>query len=129
MKPYLKTACFILLITCSIFKSYKAKACFDVELRKELTPFSDSVSIELLHGQKTSSHLFTNSTANGIILTNSLVAHPLEFYVFDLDGTLIHHTILNPKEKKTVMALHKGIYTYDLFYKDESIEQGKITVK
>jgi hypothetical protein len=94
-----------------------------------LTAYADSVNIELLHAKRPSVRLNSNTTREGITFTNAQGDQSLEFFIFDLEGTLVHHTILNPKEKKTISTLKKGIYLYDLFYKDESIERGKITIQ
>ncbi|MEI6946239.1 T9SS type A sorting domain-containing protein [Paraflavisolibacter sp. H34] len=53
----------------------------------------------------------------------------LFFYVFDLDGRLVHHSLLKGKQKKTITGLPKGLYTYDVFENNESIEQGRIAIK
>lgn len=54
---------------------------------------------------------------------------PLHFYIFDLEGTLIYQAVLTDKQKKTIDNLKKGTYLYDVFEKDESIEEGKIVIK
>jgi|GEM_PF-1273446 len=54
---------------------------------------------------------------------------PVHFYIFDLEGTLVYQAVLSNREKKNIEDLKKGIYTYDVFEKDESIEEGKIVVK
>ncbi|MCU7549352.1 hypothetical protein OCK74_09520 [Chitinophagaceae bacterium LB-8] len=89
----------------------------------------DSVRCELLHEKKPSAHLFSSAGREGITFMNSKGDQPLEFFIFDLEGALIHQTILQPKEKKTVKYLKKGVYLYDLFYKDEGVERGKITIQ
>jgi Secretion system C-terminal sorting domain len=61
-----------------------------------------------------------------VISTTSTTLH---FYIFDLEGTLIYQAVLNNKDRKTVDNLKKGTYMYDVFEKDESIEEGKIIVK
>ena len=53
----------------------------------------------------------------------------LHFYIFDLEGTMIYQTTLNNKEKKNIQNLRKGTYLYNVFEKDESVEEGKIIVK
>ena len=53
----------------------------------------------------------------------------LQFYVFALDGTMMHNIKLNSKGKNIITGLKKGIYMYDVFQDDESIERGKIIVK
>ena len=41
----------------------------------------------------------------------------------------MHNIKLNAKTKKTITGLQKGVYMYDVFSDDESIERGKIIVK
>jgi len=53
----------------------------------------------------------------------------LHFYVFDLEGTLVFQAVLNNKERKIIEHLKKGTYLYDVFEKDESVEEGKIIIK
>ena len=53
----------------------------------------------------------------------------LHFYIFDLEGTLVFQAVLNNKERKIIENLKKGTYSYDVFEKDESIEEGKIIIK
>ena len=73
--------------------------------------------------------LFPNPSWNGTITVTSNTAEKLHFYIFDLDGTLVHQAVLKDKQKITVNDLKKGVYMYDAFVNDESIEYGKITVK
>jgi hypothetical protein len=79
--------------------------------------------------KKSSIKLYPNPSPNGVITVNSTINEPLHFYVFDLEGTLLHRILLKGKEQKTITNLKKGTYMYDVFKNDESIEQGKIIVK
>ena len=65
----------------------------------------------------------------GKISISANTAQPLHFYIFDLEGTLIYQTVLKNKDRKNLDNLKKGTYMYDVFEKDESIEEGKIVVK
>jgi hypothetical protein len=73
--------------------------------------------------------LYPNPSYDGTITISTTLTDTLHFYIFDLEGTLINQTILTSKEKKTVTNLNKGTYMYDVFQKDESIEEGKLIVK
>lgn len=73
--------------------------------------------------------LYPNPSYDGTITISTTLTDTLHFYIFDLEGTLINQTILTNKEKKTVTNLNKGTYMYDVFQKDESIEEGKLIVK
>ncbi len=63
------------------------------------------------------------------ISSNNNSDKELQFYVFDLEGTMMHNITLKAKRKKIITGLKKGIYMYDVFKDDESIERGKIVVK
>lgn len=53
----------------------------------------------------------------------------LDFFVFDLDGTLLVHYKMNEKDHKKIKGLEKGTYTYQVFKKDEMNESGKLIIK
>lgn len=72
--------------------------------------------------------LHPNPSPTGTVIINSTANETLNFYVFDLEGTLLHRLTLKGKEEKTITNLERGTYTYDVFKDDESIEQGKIIV-
>jgi len=72
---------------------------------------------------------YPNPSTNGRITVSSNLDQPLHFYVFELDGTLVHQVILKDKEKQTIHNLKKGIYVYDAFLNDEGVEHGSIIVK
>jgi hypothetical protein len=65
----------------------------------------------------------------GKVSVSANTASLLHFYIFDLEGTLVFQAVLNNKEKRTIEHLKKGTYLYDVFEKDESIEEGKIIIK
>ena len=80
-------------------------------------------SIVIINTKKNGGLLYTlypNPTPNGVITVNSTINEPLHFYVFDLEGTLLHRIILRGKEQKTITNLKKGTYMYDVFKNDES---------
>ena len=79
--------------------------------------------------KKSTIKLYPNPSPDGVITVNSTISESLHFYVFDLEGTLLHRIILKGKAQKTITNLKKGTYMYDVFKNDESIEQGKIIVK
>jgi hypothetical protein len=73
--------------------------------------------------------IYPNPSYNGTINVNSSISDVLHFYIFDLDGTMVHQSILKNKQKQTIHNLKKGIYMYDAFRNDVSVEHGKIIVK
>lgn len=70
-----------------------------------------------------------NPSYTGEISVSSKTEQALHFYIFDLEGTLIYQTVLKSKEKKAVTNLSKGTYMYNVFVNDESVEEGKLSVK
>ena len=102
---------------------------------KERRPADNNFSDSLLASKikvepkKSVIKLYPNPSWNGTITVSSHTTEKLHFYIFDLDGTLIHQAVLKDKQKITVNDLKKGVYMYDTFLNDESIEYGKITVK
>lgn len=103
-----------------------------VKIKRDLpvqNNFSGSLSADRPLRKKASIRLYPNPSPNGIITVNSIISEPLHFYVFDLEGTLLHRLALQGKEQRTISNLKKGSYMYDVFKNDESIEQGKIIVK
>ncbi len=53
----------------------------------------------------------------------------LDFFVFDLEGTLIRHFKMEDGDRKKISGLEKGLYVYQVFTGDEMSESGKITIK
>ena len=91
--------------------------------------FSDSFEIKRDPRFKKSVVKIYPNPSFGRINVSANTSQPLHFYIFDLEGTLIYQAVLNNKEKKNIDNLKKGIYMYDVFEKDESVEEGKIIVK
>ena len=54
---------------------------------------------------------------------------PLDFFVFDLEGTLIRHFKMDEGDHKKITGLEKGLYVYQVFVGDIMSESGKITIK
>lgn len=110
------------LISCSAFAQIN-------EPEKTSNMFSDApIAKENGGAKKVAVKLYPNPSY-GKITVSANANSPLHFYIFDLEGTLVYQTVLNNKERKTIDQLRKGTYLYDVFEKDESIEEGKIIVK
>lgn len=73
--------------------------------------------------------LYPNPSYNGTVTISSNSDKPLHFYVFDVEGTLLHQVILKEKEKQTIHNLKKGTYVYDAFLNDEGVDHGSISVR
>ena len=81
--------------------------------------------------KKINVRIYPNPSPNGTVYisSNHNSDQEIQFYVFDLEGTMMHNIKLNAKRKQTITGLRKGVYMYDVFRDDESIERGKIIVK
>lgn len=84
---------------------------------------------EVLEKRKAAVKLYPNPSTDGTVRVVSNATGTLNFYIFDLEGTLLHQVVLKEKGKHTITNLKKGVYTYDAFYNDEGIDHGKLTVK
>lgn len=54
---------------------------------------------------------------------------PIDFFVFDKEGTIMVHYKMNEKDHKKINGLEKGTYIYQVFKNDEMSDAGKIIVK
>lgn len=75
--------------------------------------------------------IYTDPTTNGTLCVSLLNEknQDLQFYMFDLEGKLIDNFFLKTKTIKKIDQLRKGIYMYDVFKNDESIERGSVELK
>ena len=53
----------------------------------------------------------------------------LDFFVFDLEGTLVRHFKMDEGDHKKIGGLYKGSYMYQVFKGDEMSESGKLNIK
>lgn len=53
----------------------------------------------------------------------------VDFYVFDLQGTLIQHYKMQPKSHYKLSGLKKGQYVYSVFQGDEETVSGKFEIR
>lgn len=79
--------------------------------------------------KKAALKIYPNPSTDGTVRVVSNTPGALNFYIFDVDGTLLHQAVIQEKQKHVITNLKKGIYTYDAFYNDEGIEHGKLIVK
>jgi hypothetical protein len=60
----------------------------------------------------------------------SVETQPLDFFVFDTEGTLkMHYKMKDGERKKKISGLERGMYVYQVFKDDEMTEAGRITIK
>ena len=125
MKPKLFSATFLaVMIACFGYghatANIKANGSF---------PVLKAAEKNSVHAKKDVVKLYPNPSTNGRVTVSSNTAQTLHFYVFSLDGTLLHQVILKDREKKIINNLEKGTYVYDAFLNDEGIDHGNIIVK
>lgn len=68
-------------------------------------------------------------TPKGSIKIVSTCTRALNFYVFDLEGSLVSQAKLAPYEKIVIHNLPQGEFAYDVFMNDEGVERGKLTIR
>ncbi|MBD0278027.1 MAG: T9SS type A sorting domain-containing protein, partial [Flavisolibacter sp.] len=117
-----------LFLTLAVIMSVKVTVfAAPVSAKKSLHRFSDSLYLKpaCVWQAPSTIRLYPNPTTNGTIKVRAAIAGEFHFYVFDVQGTLISYKILNDRQTHTINNLHKGVYLYDVFKNDVSIEQGK----
>jgi len=63
------------------------------------------------------------------VVVKDIAGQTIDFYVFDLEGTMVINYKLKSKEKKIITTLEKGAYTYNAFSGDEETDFGKIIIE
>ena len=53
----------------------------------------------------------------------------IDFFLFDLEGTLIHNHKMKTKDHHRISNLTKGIYVYRVFCGDEETASGQLEIK
>lgn len=53
----------------------------------------------------------------------------IDFFVFDLEGTLVHNHKMKTKDHHRVTNLSKGVYVYRVFCGDEETAYGQFEIK
>ena len=53
----------------------------------------------------------------------------VDFFVFDLQGTMIQHYKMKPKSHYKLAGLRKGKYVYSVFQGDEETASGKFEIR
>lgn len=87
--------------------------------------FWSAVKVDCCPAEK-AVELSPNPTKDGTITFNNTETEPLHIYVFDAEGTLLHQIELKEKGKHTIQHLKKGIYPFDVFRDEVSVQRGKI---
>jgi hypothetical protein len=63
------------------------------------------------------------------VITKGNDRKAMEFFVFDLEGTLVQHTKMQPREHYKVNGLKRGTYVYRLFCGDEEAAAGQFEIR
>ncbi len=63
------------------------------------------------------------------VVVKDIAGQTIDFYMFDLEGTMVVNYKLRSKEKKIITTLEKGAYTYNAFSGDEETDFGKIIIE
>lgn len=53
----------------------------------------------------------------------------IDFFVFDVEGTLIHHYKMKPKEHDKISGLSRGTYMFHVFSGDEETAAGNFDIR
>ncbi len=53
----------------------------------------------------------------------------IDFFIFDLEGTLLHNYKMESKEHKKISGLARGTYVYRVFTGDEETAAGKFEIR
>jgi len=53
----------------------------------------------------------------------------IDFFVFDLEGTLVHNYKMQPKDHNKVTGLKRGTYVYRVFCGDEETAAGQFEIR
>ena len=53
----------------------------------------------------------------------------INFFVFDLQGTLLHNYKMQPKDHNKISGLKRGTYVYRVFCGDEETASGKFDIR
>ena len=63
------------------------------------------------------------------VIAKEKKAKQIDFFVFDLEGTLVHNHKMKPKDHHRIGNLAKGIYIYRVFCGDEETASGQFEIK
>lgn len=64
-----------------------------------------------------------------IMHVKSIEEASVDFFVFDLQGTLVRHYKMQEGDHKKIGGLDRGAYVYQVFKGDEMSESGKLNIK
>jgi len=120
------TAAYLVLAAQAARSQENNQAYYAVNWQPVEKGFTDSVSVAKVAIQKLDDEkikIFPNPSSTGTIHVQSVKGQELQFYVFELDGTMVSNINLKGDEKKTIKDLKKGTYVYDVFIDDVGVER------
>ena len=80
--------------------------------------------------KKKSVKLYLDSPKKKVhVKANESKGKEIDFFVFDLEGTLVHNHKMKMKDHHRVTNLSKGIYVYRVFCGDEETASGQFEIK
>ena len=118
MKPY-----YCLLILLLLFGSAS-----QAQLQNQVSLEPEVETTEKVEARKNVVKLYTRKE-KGVLLVTSHRSYDVQIYIFDLEGTMMYQGPLKKREKIRIESLYKGTYTYTIFHKEQSIEEGKLIIK
>jgi hypothetical protein len=102
------------------------------------TSFDNTIDDELLNAKNKSVYLRNNNSVKIYLDAPKKKVHviakenkgkQIDFFVFDLEGTLVHNHKMKTKDHHRVTNLSKGIYVYRVFCGDEETASGQFEIK
>jgi hypothetical protein len=79
--------------------------------------------------EKKAAKVYLKTKSNGSIVIRSTAGNPVSFFLFDLDGKLIHQQSIKEATRETITGLRKGSYLYNMLNEDQVLGEGKLTIK
>ena len=93
--------------------------------------YQDSIVInKLLTSKKYKIKIYPGATHESLFFNASgQDGKVYQFYLFDIDGSLVKQTQIRNKQTTIITNFNKGCYTFEIFSDDEHIENGTLTIK
>jgi uncharacterized protein YcfL len=119
----IKVLCTLCLLLCGCFSTIASGSNPPVVLYKISLPIDDSKPVVLIrvHAGK--------KAGNISVRVKNKEARQYEFYLFNSDGRLVNNTRFSGGEQTLITQPANGLYTYELFCKDERIGRGQVLVR
>jgi hypothetical protein len=115
-----------LLVTQPVFasgKPYKAFTAFNAGTGEDYVFYTNKK-------KKKSVKLYLDAPKKKVhVKANENKGKEIDFFVFDLEGTLVHNHKMKMKDHHRVTNLTKGIYVYRVFCGDEETASGQFEIK